>query len=129
MIEPIQILGGVHHWLLSALSFLVGLLVGHRLALGRDKRKELLALVSPMHEGIAEWLQQPYDARMPTAGQLDALVPYMTRRGHRRLMNRVAEYRRCREEQQRLDDSGALYYADEPAILAALLAVKGALPR
>lgn len=108
---------------------LFGALVGHRFAIGRDKRKERLELVAPLYAGIEKWLERPAVADVPTAVQLDALIPYMSRRAHHRLVAGVAAYGRACREQQRQDEAGGVHYADEEHIRTALLAIKAALPK
>jgi len=58
----------------SALSFFLGLLIGHWLALGRDKRKELNELGAPLRSWVIAQLSSPDKEiwEKPTVSQIDA---------------------------------------------------------
>lgn len=59
----------------SALSFFLGLILGHWLALGRDKRKELNDAVAPVRAWVARQLMNPDSDLWPPPGvaELDAM--------------------------------------------------------
>ena len=64
--------------MLNLITFLVGLLVGNRLAIGRDKRKEFNEAAKPIRAWLLSEVEQPspYTPR-PNTSQIDAFVSYL----------------------------------------------------
>lgn len=59
--------------LISLFTFLLGYLLGHWLAIGRDKRKEFNAAVAPIREWLLRVSKVPHPAqKRPSHAELDA---------------------------------------------------------
>lgn len=73
----------------SVLSFFLGLILGHWLALGRDKRKEFNELSAPLRSWVVRQIARPEDflqRPLPTTSEIDALARRLSRRRRKRLV-------------------------------------------
>lgn len=99
--------------LVSFLTFLLGLLLGNWLAIGRDKRKEFNEAAAP----IRGWLLRakddpnPYTA-WPSAQELDRFVHYLWPWQKARFARRLARYRSLHASAQVQDAAGQMFYGD-----------------
>lgn len=110
--------------LISLLTFLLGLLVGNRLAIDRDKRKEFNEAAQP----IRAWLlnevvhPSPYMHR-PNVVQIDTFVsclPFWKRRSFRKVYKRQD----CaRQDAVEKDSMGSIFYKDDSYIKECLNAL------
>lgn len=109
-------------WLATCSSLvggLVGLLVGNRLALGRDRRTRLLAAIDPVHDKLVALQANLLTSRSahPTASQLALIDVRFGRRAGRKYRRAMAEYQRQHERQRPHDVVfGAMSYEDPPAV-------------
>lgn len=107
--------------LTGALGFFSGLLLGHRLTLGRDKRNEYNNLALPIRERlIAARTDNTPQPCLPSAQELDTLSFYLGLRGKKRLQRALSEYRSAYEQQTRKDSFGQLIWNDPAPALAAI---------
>jgi hypothetical protein len=120
----------LHPALTGALGFLSGLLLGHWLSLGRDRRKEYNDIAQP----IRDQLLRARDTTRPriwgmSAADLDALSFYLgpIRRG--RLMRSMAAYKTACDEQRRQNSYGELQWENPDPIVAAVDGVLSAIKR
>ena len=100
--------------LLNIITFLVGLLVGNRLAIGRDKRKEFNEAAQPIRAWLLSEVERPspYSPR-PNVVQIDAFVsylPFWKRSGFRKAYKRQDCARQDAMEQ---DSYGQVSYKDD----------------
>ena len=115
------VLSTTHPIFLSSLSFLSGVLIGHWIALGRDKRREFNAIVEPIRRRLVIDLESP-PGRMPNAVELDRLDPYLWPWQRRRLRDAIERHTQCYRERQRVDGYGDVSYRD-PEAITTLIAV------
>lgn len=103
--------------LVSFLTFLLGLLLGNWLAIGRDKRKEFNEATTP----IRGWLlgekddPNPYTAR-PSAQEFDRFIHYLWPWQKARFMQRLARYRSLHDSAKAQDAAGQVFYGDASEI-------------
>lgn len=100
--------------LLNLVMFLAGLLVGNRLAIGRDKRKEFNETAQPIRAWILREVEQPspYTPR-PNTVEIDAFIsnlPFWKRSGFRRVDKRQKSARKDATEQGL---AGCVFYKDD----------------
>lgn len=110
--------------LISLLTFLIGLLVGNRLAIDRDKRKEFNEAVQPIRAWLLNEVAQPSPYRQrPNAVQIDVFVsylPFWKRRGFRKAYKRQD----CaRQNAMEKDSMGSVFYKDDSYIKECLNAL------
>jgi hypothetical protein len=95
------------------LGFALGLWLGHRLQLGRDRRSEYIAAAEPVREIFLTHQEDPSPRdRWPSVAQLDLLerrLPPIRRWRFRRACDR---YREAEKKHQVQDSSGDLLYDD-----------------
>ena len=66
--------------ILSTLTFLLGLFLGNRLALGRERRIEFNAAAAPVRAWLLKEIKQPANpSRWPEAIELDTLASCLSR--------------------------------------------------
>lgn len=103
--------------LLSILTFLLGLILGHWLAIGRDKRKEFNEAVAP----VREWLLRAKDSPSPYTGwpseqELDRFMHYLRPWNRRSFQKRLSHYRELHHSQQVQDSYGQASYQNDTEI-------------
>ncbi len=101
---------------LDASIFLIGLLVGNRLAILRDKRREYNEATRPFRKWIIKELERPTGAHRPSEieiSEVEALLPPWKRRRFRAVVAKDYEERRAVECQ---DSFGGSYYSDTSEI-------------
>ena len=64
-------------YMLSLLTFFMGLMIGHRLALGRDKRKEFNEKATELNSKIYDYLKQNSNSFIPSIKDLTLFTPYI----------------------------------------------------
>ncbi|MBX3652757.1 MAG: hypothetical protein KF686_01130 [Ramlibacter sp.] len=107
MQQFLDLIRGIDPLLFNALAFLVGLIAGHWIALGRDKRQEFNAAVKPIREGIIN------ADRMPSETEIDYIAQYMSIFKRRSLRNAINRCDKKREEQTAHDPLyGSIVYKD-----------------
>lgn len=62
---------------LSVLTFLLGLIFGNRLAIGRDKRKEFNDVAYPVYKKILSYLENSNSVELPKYSELECLSDFM----------------------------------------------------
>ena len=100
--------------LINFVTFLVGLLVGNRLAIGRDKRKEFNEAAQPIRAWLISEVEQPSPySPPPSVVQIDAFVNclrFYNRRGFREAYKRQD----CaRQDAMKQDSTGSVSYKDD----------------
>lgn len=110
--------------LLSLLTFLIGVLVGNRMSIDRDKRKEFNEAAKPIRAWLLSEVTQPSPYRHhPNVVQIDTFVsylPFWKRRGFRKAYKRQD----CaRQEALEKDSMGSVFYKDDSYIRESLNAL------
>ena len=78
------------------LGLLLGGIIGHRLALGRDKRKEFNQVAAPIYERLIQAEEQALNGHVWAAcseADMSRLKPHLTRRERRKLESLIEDYR------------------------------------
>lgn len=103
--------------LISLLTFLLGLLLGNWLAIGRDKRKEFNEAAAP----VLGWLLKakespsPYSS-WPSSQEIDRFIHYLRPGQRSKFLSRLATYKTLHETMQVQDELGSVSYRDVQAI-------------
>lgn len=103
--------------LVSLLTFLLGLLLGNWLAIGRDKRKEFNEAVAP----IRSWLLRAKDSpdpfsRWPSDQEVDRFVHYLAPWRRAKFMAHLERYRFLHQSMQVQNSFGEISYSDDTEI-------------
>lgn len=103
--------------LLALFTFAVGLLIGHRLSLGREKRKEFNEAVQPFRTIFLAESENPSAYReLPARSELDLMLQLMLpwkRRGFRKTLDAFHQAKCAAEVRNEL---GGVLYNDTTAI-------------
>jgi hypothetical protein len=104
-------------YLLSLLTFFLGLILGHRLTLWRDKRKEFNEIAQPIRVKLLNE-REAVDTIVPgpseiDADQLEGMLPLWNRRRFRKTWDAYC----CGKEQTTQDSFGGLSYANPEQII------------
>jgi hypothetical protein len=107
--------------LLSTLTFLIGLLVGHRTALWRDVRKEFNQAADPVRAFLLAERKGPGAYRVrPGVVELYGVEQRLTRWRRKRFTAAWQTYERACEQARQKDALGQVAYRDTVPILAAV---------
>lgn len=96
----------------SIVTFVLGLLLGHRLALGRDKRKEFNEAAQPVREWLLQEASEPSPYRkQPSRLEMDTFVSCLSSRDRSRFNAALQDYRsECKNEES--NSYGDVSYGD-----------------
>ncbi|SFU81966.1 hypothetical protein SAMN04489707_102378 [Paenacidovorax caeni] len=111
----------LQHPLLSLLTFLLGLLVGHRTALWRDMRKEFNEAAEPVRAWLLQEHARPSAYRHgPGIVEIDKLVQRMHFWRRKGFLAAWQRQQQARAQALQQDHAGGAFYADTTAIKAAV---------
>ncbi len=107
--------------LLTLLTFFLGLALGNRLAIGRDKRKELNEAVKP----IRAWLLSQADSpspymKVPPAEKIDLFANCLSFWKKKEFLKCWANQEELRRRSQTQDPLGQVFYRNEEDICEAV---------
>lgn len=94
---------------------LVGGLITHRLALGRDKRKEYNDAIRPLKSLVSKTSRSPIMGAL-TRESIDAVEHYVSPRVYAKLVERLNEYREKTAETTQMDGWGVPYMDEEDKV-------------
>ncbi|MBF6022798.1 hypothetical protein [Lysobacter niastensis] len=103
---------------MSFITFLLGLILGHWLAIGRDKRKEFNDAVAP----IRKWLlteqdgPSPYNKR-PSQHEIDLFMHYLWPWQRSAFRKHLGSYRQACEASMTQDGAGQVFYNSNSAVI------------
>lgn len=113
-----QLIAANAYWF-GGLSFFLGLLLGHWLALGRDRRNDLNAALVPVRAALVKCRDRPSPmCPMPSAVELDLVEHFLPARNRRALRQAVARCDQEREAQQTRDSYGGAFYKEPGRVQA-----------
>ncbi|WP_369929428.1 hypothetical protein [Xanthomonas sp. NCPPB 2632] len=107
--------------LLSLLTFLLGLVLGNWLAIGRDKRQEFNEAVSPIRRWLIEEMKRPTPyGPWPSDHEVDRFAHCLSAWHRARFLKHWASFKALHQSKQIQDGSGQVFYSDESEIRQAL---------
>ena len=102
---------------ISLLTFLLGLIIGNRLAISRDRRKEFNDFVQPIRSWLLLELDDPSPYRKaPTKIEIDNFVHYLPIWKRKKFITNLNELNKVREQNSYVDDLGQVFYQNEEDI-------------
>lgn len=111
----------LQHPFLSLLTFLLGLLVGHRTALWRDMRKEFNDAAEPVRAWLLQEHASPsWRSKAPDVAAIDLLVQRMHFWRRKGFLAAWQRQQQARAQALQRGHAGGAFYADTAAIKAAL---------
>lgn len=75
----------------SLLTFFLGLILGHRFALGRDKRKEFNSAASELEGKVYDFLETSNRSYLPTKKELILFAPHLSHFKRKNYLNMVSK--------------------------------------
>ena len=106
---------------LSIITFLLGLLLGNWLAIGRDKRKEFNEAAAPIRDWLIKEKEapNPYSA-CPSAQEFDRFAQCLRLWEKAGFIQRLSRYRSLHTSAQTQDATGQVFYSNDSEIRSEL---------
>jgi len=102
---------------ISLLTFFLGLIIGNRLAISRDRRKEFNDFAQPIRSWLLSELDDPSPYRkVPSEIEIDSFVHYLPIWKRRKFKVYLTELKKVCEENSYQDDYGQVFYQNEEDI-------------
>ena len=111
------------------LGMLIGAIIGHRLTIGRDKRKEFNDATQGVREEIRIQISNPDGNIYLSLEQLDPLSEYFSGRQKNKYDKAVANYREVLSTGTYVDDMGCIIVQNNPKRYSALKVIQPLLAR
>ena len=128
MEQLLEVIGEANLILLNSLSFLVGIFIGNRVAIGRDKRKEFNDAVTPVRAQLISMRDNPTPYHSILSGaEIDFIQHYMLPLRRWRFGNAIKRHARQRDEQMRQYADGQAFFEDGAAIARSAAEILGHL--
>lgn len=102
--------------LLNSLAFFVGLILGHRIALARDKRQEFNAAVAPIRARFIRQADYAPSIESPSPVELDGFEHLMWWWRRAALRDAIERLQKSQSENCRQTADGDIYYVNKPEI-------------
>lgn len=103
--------------LLSLLTFFLGLILGHWLAIGRDKRKEFNEAVIPVRAWLLREKEAPNPySRLPSEEELDLFIHYLRPWQRIAFLKHLKSYKELHHSLLVQDSYGDVSYQSDTAI-------------
>lgn len=117
----LEFIRGIDPILQNSLTFLVGLIVGNRIAIVRDKRQEFNAAIAPVRARLLVDRKRPTTQdKRPTDVEIDLIERHLWPLARRNFRLALRQYEECRKEQRRSNTRGETYYADPTTVSACI---------
>ena len=118
MDQLLEFFQGVHPILLNSFTFLAGVLIGHWIQLGRDKRQEYNEIVKPLRATLVEFAEHPTPYLYCDPVQLDQLRHYLWWGKRTRLERAMRRLEECSTKQLDQDAAGQPNLTNRPIVSA-----------
>ncbi|KEK26506.1 hypothetical protein SXM_3976 [Shewanella xiamenensis] len=103
--------------LLSLLTFFLGLILGHWLSIGRDKRKEFNEAVIPVRAWLLREKESPNPySRLPSEEELDIFIHYLRPWQRGVFLKHLKSYKELHHSLRVQDSYGGISYQSDTAI-------------
>jgi hypothetical protein len=101
----------------SLLTFFLGLIIGNRLALNRDRRKEYNNFVQPIRSWLLLELKDPSPYRAePSRMEMDNFIHYLPMWKRKKFQDYLNDLKKIQEQNSYVNDVGQVFYENEEDI-------------
>jgi len=101
----------------SLLTFLFGLIIGNRLAISRDRRREFNSFVQPIRSWLLSELEEPSrNRKTPSKIEMDNFIHCLTIRKRKKFQTYLTEFGKIKEKNSCVNEVGQVFYQNKEEI-------------